>query len=149
RAGAVDIDAAAGALGVVGGAEQARLAGKVVEDLLLVPDVIPGGEDVDAEGQQILGDGGCDAEAAGSVLAVRNGEVDAVGRDDILQVIGDDPAPRRAEDIADKENVHLREFKLARDFTGVRRIRDSVCYRRYDVYGYKRALRRPAAVCPR
>ena len=50
----------------------------VLDDLALVPDVIAGGDDVDAEFEQLLGDLRSDAEAAGGVFAVGDGEIDAV-----------------------------------------------------------------------
>ena len=47
-----------------------------------------------------------DAESAGRVFRVGDGQIDAIGLDDVLQVIGDDPPPGRGENIPDKENVH-------------------------------------------
>jgi len=60
----------AGPLGIIGGPQQARLAVQVIVELALVPDVVAAGEDVQAEGEQILGDGGGDAEAPGGGFRV-------------------------------------------------------------------------------
>ena len=98
--------AAARRVGVVGRPQQPRLAVQVIVELALVPDVIAGGEHIQPHGEQLFGDGRSDAEAAGGVLRVGDGQVDVVGLDDVLQVVGDNPASRRGENIADKENVH-------------------------------------------
>ena len=105
---------AGGADGVVGGAEDAAAADvgvgrdrHVLEDLFLVPDVVAGGDDVRAEVEELFGDGGRDAEAAGGVFAVDDEEVDGVGFEDVGKVLADDVAAGRAEDVADEENVHL------------------------------------------
>jgi hypothetical protein len=108
------IDAEAGrADGVVRGAQDAAAAsvrvrgdGHVLEDLFLVPDVVAGGDDVRAEVEELFGDAGRDAEAAGGVFAVHDEEVDGVGLDELGEVFADDVAAGRAEDVADEENVH-------------------------------------------
>jgi len=51
---------------------------QVIDDLALVPDVVAGGDDVDAEFEQLFGNLRSDAEAAGGVLAVGDGEFNAV-----------------------------------------------------------------------
>jgi len=68
---------ARGADGVVGGAKdaaatdvRARRNSHVLEDLLLVPDVIAGGDDVRTEVKELFRDGGRDAEAASRVFAI-------------------------------------------------------------------------------
>ena len=64
---------AAGAVVAVGGAEL-----HVVDQLALVPDVVAGGDDVGAEVEEVFGEWRRDAEAAGGVFAVDDGEVDLV-----------------------------------------------------------------------
>ena len=41
------------------------------------------------------------------VLRVGDGEIDRVGFDDVLQVVGDNAAAGRSEDVPDEEYVHL------------------------------------------
>ena len=50
---------------------------EVVDDLALVPDVVSGGDDVDAELEEFLGQRRSDAEAGRRVFAVRDDEIDA------------------------------------------------------------------------
>jgi hypothetical protein len=112
------VDAEAGSAdSVVGGAEDAAAAdvrvgghGHVFEDLALVPDVIAGGDDVGAEIEEFLGDGGGDAEASGSVFAVDDEEIDCVGFEDVGEMFADDVAAGGAKDIADKKDVHLKSL---------------------------------------
>ena len=47
-----------------------------------------------------------DPEAACGILAVGDRDIDLVRLDDVLEVVGDDPAAGRTEYVADKENVH-------------------------------------------
>jgi hypothetical protein len=94
-------DAAAAGVGVFGN-------GHVLEDLFFVPDVVTGGDYVGSEIEELFGDGGSDAEAAGGVFAVDDEEIDGVGVEDVRQVFADDMAAGGAEDVADKENIHLR-----------------------------------------
>ena len=68
----------------------------VVEDFLLVPDVVAGGDDVGAEVEELFGEGGRDAEAAGGVFTVDDEEVDGVGFDDVGEMLADDVAAGRA-----------------------------------------------------
>ena len=51
-----DDHAAAGRVGIVGGAQQARLARQIIEDLALVPDVVAGGEHVQPQAEKLFGD---------------------------------------------------------------------------------------------
>ena len=67
----------------------------VVDDLALVPDVIAGGDDINAEFEQLFGYLRCDAEAAGGVFAVGDGEVDAVLLLQFRQTLVNDGAPGR------------------------------------------------------
>ena len=82
------------------------LALQVVDDLALVPDVIAGGEDVDAEVEKLVDDLRSDAEAAGGVFAVGDNQVDAVllltSRADARWTM---VRPGPSEDVADEENA--------------------------------------------
>ena len=105
---------AGGAVSVVGGTDDAAATlvgvggdGHVLEDFFLVPDVVAGGDDVGAEVEELFGEGGGDAEAAGGVLAVNDEKIDGVRFDDVGEVFADDVAAGRAEDVADEENVHF------------------------------------------
>jgi hypothetical protein len=65
-AGLHDDDAAAGEfVDIVGGAEQAGLAGEIVVDFALVPDVVAASQDVDAVAEQLVRELRRDAETAG------------------------------------------------------------------------------------
>ena len=104
---------AGGADGVVRGAEDAAASdmgicgdGHVFEDLFFVPDVVAGGDDVGAEVEELVGDGGRDAEAASGVLTVDDEEVDGVGFEDVGEVFADDVAAGGAKDIADEKDIH-------------------------------------------
>ena len=104
----------AGQIGsVVRGAEDAAAAGvrvrrgglNVFDDLALVPDVVAGGDDVNAEIEQLFGDGGGDAEAAGRIFSVDD-EINRAVFDQAGQAVFDDVASRTSENVADKKNMH-------------------------------------------
>ena len=78
----------------------------VLEYLLLVPDVVTGGDDVRAEVEELFSDGGCEAEAAGGVFAVDDEEIDGVGLKQVGQVLVHDVPARGAEYVAYKQNLH-------------------------------------------
>lgn len=82
----------------------------VLEYLLLVPDVISGSDDMRAEVEELLGDGGGNAEASGGVLAVDDKQINGVGFDDVGQVFADDVAAGGAEDVPDKKNIHSKSL---------------------------------------
>ena len=75
----------------------------VIDDLALVPDVIAGSDDVDAELEQLLGDLRRNAEAAGGVFTVRDGEVDRVLLLELRQALMDDGAAGTAEYVSYKK----------------------------------------------
>jgi len=108
---------AGGADGVVGRADNAAPAdvrvggdGHVFEDLFFVPDVIAGGDDMGTEVEEFVGDGGGDAEASGSVLAVDDEKVYGIGFKDVGKVFADDMAAGGAKYIADKEDIHWKSL---------------------------------------
>src|SRR5208283_1894947 len=113
---------------VVGGAEDAAAArvrvggdGHVLEDFFLVPDVVAGGDDMRAHVEDLLGNRGRYAKAAGGVLAVDDEEIDGVGLHDVRQMIADDAAAGRANDVPYKKGIHTR--RLARWGSGSQRDR--------------------------
>jgi hypothetical protein len=69
---------------------------------------------VRTEVEEFFGDAGRDAEAACGILAVDDEQIDVVGLDDVCEVLADDMAARRAEDVADEENVHLMSLSRLR-----------------------------------
>ncbi len=52
--------------------------------------------------KQFLGNRWGQAESSRGVFSVADAQIDLLRRDNVLEVIGDDPAPRRTEYIADK-----------------------------------------------
>ena len=116
------VDAEAGSAdGVVGRAQDAATSGvrigrdgHVFEDLFFVPDVIAGGDDVGAEVEELVGDGGGEAEASGGVFSVDDEEVDGVGFKDVGEMFADDVAAGRTEDIADEKDVHWTSLQRVR-----------------------------------
>jgi hypothetical protein len=79
---------------------------KVVDDFALVPDVVPRGNHVDVEFEQLLGQRRSDPEASSRVLAIRDDQVDGVIADNPGQPILDNVASRSPEDVANEENSH-------------------------------------------
>jgi hypothetical protein len=53
--------------------------------------------------EQFVGELRRDAEAAGGVFAVGDGQVDIVGGDDVAQVAGDKAPPDRGEDVTNEQ----------------------------------------------
>ncbi len=79
--GLEDVGAAAGrAGGIVGGADQPRLALDEHQRLALIEGVVAERDRVDAGGEALLADGLGDAEAAGGVLAVDDDEIEPPAR---------------------------------------------------------------------
>ena len=79
---------------------------KVVDDLPLIPNMIPGGNDVDIEFEQLFGEGGRDAEAGGSVLAICDDQIDVSVAHDPGQAVLYNRPPRTSKNVADEENAH-------------------------------------------
>jgi hypothetical protein len=76
------------------------------DPLLLVPDVVAGGEAIDGQAIQLRQHVGGHPEAAGGVLDVDHHVVEAVAVDQPGDQILDGPAPRPAHDVADEEQPH-------------------------------------------
>jgi hypothetical protein len=68
--------------------------------------VVAASQNVDAKRQQVFRKGRRDAETAGGIFTVGDYQIDLVGADDVLEVIGHNAAAWRGENIADKEKVH-------------------------------------------
>ena len=68
--------------------------------------MVTGGDYVRAEVEELFGDGGREAEAAGGVLAIDDEEIDGVGLDQVGQVLMHDVSAGGAKDIAYKQNLH-------------------------------------------
>jgi hypothetical protein len=107
--------------GVVGGTKDSAAAGvgvsgdgHVFEDLFFVPDVVAGGDDVGAEVEELVGEGGSEAEATGGVFAIDDKEVDGIGFKDVREMFADDVAAGGAEDIADEEDIHWKSLQRVR-----------------------------------
>ena len=102
-----DVRAAAGlARGVV---ERAQELGDEVDDaddLLLVPDVVAGGQAVDPRVEDLVADLLGDAEAAGGVLDVGDAVVDVVLLEDDGQGLLQDGAAGVAHHVPDQQDVH-------------------------------------------
>ena len=94
------------ALGVVERAQQLGDQVDDADDLLLVPDVVPGGQAVDPRVQHLVADLLRDPEAAGRVLHVRDAVVDVVLLEDEGQGPLQDRAARVAHHVADDQDVH-------------------------------------------
>ena len=104
-----DVAAAAGRVGVVGRAQQARLDGDVVEHLALVPDVVARREDVGARVEQALANLARDAIAARGVFAVDDHQIDAVAGDQRGEPDAHEIPAGPTDHIADEEEIHLGE----------------------------------------
>src|SRR5439155_9484176 len=91
---------------VVGRPQQQVLLADVLDDLLLVPDVVAGGQHVGPLLERLLGDLRRDAEAAGGVLDVDHAEVDGVGLAQPGQELGEGGASGLAEHVAHHEDVN-------------------------------------------
>ena len=76
--------------------------------------MVTGGDYVGSEIEELFGDGGGDAEAAGGVFAVDDEEIDGVGFQDVGEMFADDVAAGRTEDIADEKDVHWKSLQRVR-----------------------------------
>ena len=86
--------------------QQARIAGDVGDDLALVPDVVAGGDDVDAGGVELLADLVGDAEAMRRVLAVGDDEIEREVAAQPRHMLDDDVAPGAPDHVTAKKHPH-------------------------------------------
>ncbi len=113
---AADVEAAAGrAFRKICRAQQARLARKILDDFLPLPDVISAGEHIGARREKFLGDPRRDAETGSGILAVDDAQIDLALREDVREPVVNDLAAGRADDIADEKYSQFVESVL---FTG-------------------------------
>jgi hypothetical protein len=90
----------------VDGAQQARVGVDRGDDLALIPDMIAGGDAVDAGGIEALTDLVGDAEPGRRVLAVDGDEVEGEGITQARNFLDHRVAARPTEDIAAKKHPH-------------------------------------------
>jgi hypothetical protein len=102
------------ALRVVGGPQQRGVRVEQRHPLLLVPDVVARGPDIDREPVELLEHLGGDAEAAGDVLGVGDDEVDPLAIHQALDVSLDGASPRAAHDVADEQDPNHLAYSTAR-----------------------------------
>ena len=88
---------------VVERTQDARLGREVGEKLLLVPDMVAGGDDGHARAQEINGDPGRDAPAGGGVFPVDDDEIHPEFRTDVREVFDDRSPAGLADDVAEEE----------------------------------------------
>ena len=84
---------------------------EIVDDFALVPDVIAGGDYIDAQFEQFFGERRSDAEAAGRIFAVGDHEIDGVIFHEPRQAVLDDVSPGTAENVANEENSHKEDSR--------------------------------------
>jgi len=100
--------------GVVCGTQHAALRAvtvafdhlKVIENFALIPDMVAGGDDIDIQLEQFLGQRWSNSETGGRVLSVGDDEIDGVVANDAGKPIVDDGSSRPSENVADEENAH-------------------------------------------
>src|ERR1700741_865454 len=106
------VEALSGQVGrIVGGVEQPwRRAVSVsvghrekVDNFALVPDVIAGSDDINAEFEKLFGERRGDAKAGGRVYAISDDEVDGVILHQAWKLFLDDDAARPSKNVADKK----------------------------------------------
>lgn len=94
------------AFGIVEGAQNARFGIDGADEFFLSPDVIAGGEYVDAEGKKFLRQFVGDAETGSCIFGVGDDHVRLQARFQIGQMPGQTVAPATPHNIAEKENFH-------------------------------------------
>jgi hypothetical protein len=75
--------------------------------------VIAAGEDFDPAGEQFLGDARRDAEAGGGIFAVGDAEINFALGKDVREPVVNDLAAGRADDVADKQDFQIWNFRAA------------------------------------
>jgi len=94
------------ALGIVGGTQDTILAVDIGEDFLLVGPVIAGGDRIDADGEKFLGDGAGQSETARRVFAIGDDKIQFQTLAQAPQLGIHHIAPRLADNVAQKKNIH-------------------------------------------
>ena len=88
--------------------KQAGITGDIGDDLAAVPDMVSGGDDIDAGGIEFAADLVCDAEAGGGVLAIDDDEIEGQLAAETRQVFDHARPSRAADDVAAEQNSHRR-----------------------------------------
>ena len=91
--------------------QQARVAVDIGDELPLVPDVVAGGQDVDAAIVEFAAEALGQAESAGRVLRVDDDEVEREFVAQRRHVLLDGVAARAADHVAAKQDVHGVPFR--------------------------------------
>ena len=94
--------------GIINRPQQTRLGVDEGDDLLLVPDVIAGGDDLHAGAQQVDRDPRRDPAASGGVLAVDDGEIELPFLLQLRKPRDDRAAAGLAHDVAEEKNFKHR-----------------------------------------
>src|SRR5260370_35602413 len=98
----------------VGGTQDAGIAVDVGDQLALVPDMVPGGQDIDAAIIELAAKALCQATAARRIFGVDDNEVDgeltAQGREALLDRI----PPGAPDHVAAEQDIHAISDRLAR-----------------------------------
>jgi len=106
-AGVEDDDAAAGGAGrEVGGPEQVVQLSQLGDQVFFIPDVVAGGEHVNAQAEEFVVDVQGQAETAGRVFDVDRDQVHVVALDQFGQEAGQGAPSGLADHVAEEEQVH-------------------------------------------
>jgi hypothetical protein len=70
--------------------------------------MVASGDDIGSHVEDLLGQRRCNAETSGGVLAIDNQKIDGVGFKNVGEMLAYDMAAGGPEDVADKEDVHLK-----------------------------------------
>src|SRR5438105_4074446 len=80
---------------------------EILHDFAFVPDVVAGGEDINAEIEQIFRQRGRDSETGGGVLAVGENQINAVVAHNSLQSVANNRPSGTAKNVTNKQNPHF------------------------------------------
>ncbi len=95
---------------IIGRPEQRFVTLHEIHDLFLIPDVIPGGEDIDVAAIQLFNDFARHAESGRGIFTIGDHEIDPSFLDDPREKLTDSPPSRLAHDVTDKEYLHGRSI---------------------------------------
>jgi len=82
------------------GAQQARLMREKIQNFPAVPNVIAAGEHFDSAGEKFFGQPRRDAKARCGIFPIRDAEIDAALRKDVVQAVMNDFPAGRPDDIS-------------------------------------------------
>lgn len=92
--------------GIIQGAEESGLQGEITDDFLLIPDMIPGRDDIDAGVEEFAGNCGGNAISAGGIFSISDNEIESVAMDEFGEERFNGSAAGFADDIAYEEKFH-------------------------------------------